>query len=77
MVRLRGRSERGTRLVDTTPHGHWKTSTFIAGLRQDDLIAPAVFDGAVNGDLFLAYIEQVLVPTSRLPSYLKPVQKRS
>jgi transposase len=63
MVRPRGRSERGTRLVDTTPHGHWKTSTFIAGLRQDGLIAPAVFDGAINGELFFAYVEQILVPT--------------
>jgi transposase len=62
MVRLRGRSERGTRLVDTTPQGHWKTSTFIAALTQDGLLAPGLFDGAINGDLFLAYVEQVLVP---------------
>ena len=48
---------------ETTPHGHWKTSTFIAGLREGGLVAPAVFDGAINGDLFLAYVEQVLVPT--------------
>jgi transposase len=65
LVRLYGRSARGTRLVDTSPHGHWKTSTFIAGLREDGLVAPAVFDGAINGELFLAYIEQVLVPTLR------------
>jgi len=63
MVRLRGRCERGTRLIDTTPHGHWKTSTFIAALREDGLVAPAVFDGAINADLFLCYVEQVLVPT--------------
>jgi transposase len=63
MVRLYGRSKRGTRLVDTSPHGHWKTSTFIAGLRADGVVAPAVFDGAINGDLFLDYVEQVLVPT--------------
>jgi len=63
MVRLYGRSKRGTRLVDTTPHGHWKTSTFIAGLRADGVVAPAVFDGAINGDLFLDYVEQVLIPT--------------
>ena len=63
MVRLRGRSKRGTRLIDTTPHGHWKTSTFIAGLREDGLVAPGVFDGPINGDLFLAYVEQILVPT--------------
>lgn len=63
MVRLYGRSKRGTRLIDTSPHGHWKTSTFIAGLRQDGMVAPAVFDGPINADLFLAYVEQVLVPT--------------
>ncbi len=65
LVRLYGRSLRGARLVDTSPHSHWKTSTFIAGLREDGLIAPAVFDGAINGELFLAYVEQVLVPTLR------------
>jgi transposase len=63
MVRLYGRSKRGTRLVDTSPHDHWKTSTFIAGIRADGVVAPAVFDGAINGDLFLSYVEQVLVPT--------------
>ncbi len=44
---------------------HWNTSTFIAGLRQDGLVAPCVFDGAINGEAFLAYVEQVLVPTLR------------
>jgi transposase len=63
MVRLYGWADVGRRLVDAVPHGHWKTSTFIAGLRQDGLIAPCVFNGAINGELFLAYIEQVLVPT--------------
>jgi len=65
MVRLYGRSERGRRLVDAVPHGHWNTSTFIAGLRHDGLVAPCVFDGAINGELFLAYLEQGLVPTLR------------
>ena len=63
MVRLRGRAKRGIRLIDTTPHGHWKTSTFIAALSEDGLIAPGVFDGPINGELFLAYVEQILVPT--------------
>jgi transposase len=63
MVRLYGWAERGDRLVDAVPHGHWSTSTFIAGLRQQGLVAPCVFNGAVNGELFLAYVEQVLVPT--------------
>ena len=63
MVRLYGWALVGHRLVDAVPHGPWKTSTFIAGLRQDRLVAPCVFNGAINGELFLAYVEQVLVPT--------------
>jgi transposase len=63
MTRLRGRSRKGTRLVAAAPHGHWRTSTFLAGLRHDRLVAPAVFDGAINGAAFLAYVEQVLAPT--------------
>jgi transposase len=63
MVRLRGRSRRGKRLVDKTPHGHWKTSTFIAALRHNRLTAPFTINGAVNGEVFLAYVRQVLVPT--------------
>jgi transposase len=65
MTRLRGRAPRGQRLLAAVPHGHWKTSTFIAGLRDDGLVAPAVFEGAINGGLFLAYVEQILVPTLR------------
>jgi transposase len=65
MVRLYGRAATGHRLVGAVPHGHWQTSTFIAGLRQDGLVAPCVFQGAINGTLFLAYVEQVLVPTLR------------
>lgn len=63
MTRLRGRSAKGTRLVAAAPHGHWRTSTFIAALRHDRLVAPAVFDGAINGIAFRAYVEQVLAPT--------------
>ena len=63
LVRLRGRSRRGRRLVDKTPHGHWKTSTFIAALRHNRLTAPFTIDGAVNGEVFLAYVRRVLVPT--------------
>ena len=62
MTRLYGRAPCGKRLVDAVPHGHWKTSTFIGALRCDGLVAPAVFNGAINGELFLAYVEQVLVP---------------
>jgi transposase len=63
MTRLYGRAPCGKRLADAVPHGHWKTSTFIGALRCDGLVAPAVFNGAINGELFLAYVEQVLVPT--------------
>jgi transposase len=65
MTRLRGWSTRGTRLIDKAPHGHWKTSTFIAALRHNRLTAPFTIDGAVNGEIFLTYIRQVLVPTLR------------
>ena len=65
MTRLYGRAPRGKRLVDAVPHGHWKTSTFIGALRCDAVTATGVFDGAINGELFLAYVEQVLVPTLR------------
>jgi transposase len=63
MVGLHGWAPRGERLIDKTAHGHWKTSTFLAGLRHDGVIAPGVFDGAINGASFLAWVEQVLVPT--------------
>jgi transposase len=65
MTRLYGRASRGKRLVSAMPHGHWKTSTFIGALRCDGLVAPSVFDGPINGELFLAYVQQVLVPTLR------------
>jgi len=65
MSRLYGWAEVGHRLVDAVPHGHGNTSTFIAGLRCDGLVAPCVFDGAINGEAFLAYVEQVLAPTLR------------
>src|SRR6476661_2693961 len=63
MARLRGRAPRGERLVGKIPHGHWKTTTFVAGLRSTALTAPCVIDGPMDGNPFLAYVEQVLVPT--------------
>ena len=63
MTRVRGRAPRGIRLVDHVPHGHWKTTTFLAGLRLKGLTAPLVVDGAINGEVFLAYMEQHLAPT--------------
>ena len=63
MVRLRGRAPRGARLVDYAPQGHWKTITFVGGLRQRAMTAPFVLEGAMNGLMFLAYVKQCLVPT--------------
>jgi transposase len=53
----------GKRLKANVPHGHWKTLTFLAALRHDGLTAPCVFDGPINGESFLRYVEQFLVPT--------------
>jgi transposase len=53
----------GKRVIDFVPHGHWKTTTFLAALRHDGLTAPLVVDGAINGELFVAYVQQQLVPT--------------
>ncbi len=63
MARRYGRAPRGERLVMPVPHGHWKTTTFVAALRVGGLTAPTVVDGAVNGELFEAYVRQQLVPT--------------
>ncbi len=63
MVRHYGRCPVGERLVAKVPHGHWKTMTFIAGLRIDGMTAPYVIDGSMDGPSFLAYVEQVLAPT--------------
>jgi transposase len=65
MARKYGRSPRGRRLVGTVPHGHWKTTTFVAALGSGAMTAPMVIDGAMTGDLFVAYVEQVLAPTLR------------
>ena len=63
MTRLRGRSLEGQRLIGKVPHGHRKTTTFVAALRNDRITAPLVIDGAMNGETFRAYIEQFLAPT--------------
>ncbi len=62
MARTRGRALRGERLRAAIPHGHWKTTTFVAGLRHTGMVAPMVLDGPINGIAFQAYIDQVLVP---------------
>ena len=63
MARLRGRCEIGRRLIDYVPHGHWKTTTFVAGLRNDSITAPLVIDRPMNGAIFTAWLEQSLAPT--------------
>lgn len=63
MTRLRGWAPRGRKLLAKVPQGQWRTLTFLAALRHDRIDAPCVIDGPINGELFLAYIEQVLVPT--------------
>ena len=63
MTRLYGRAPRGRRLFAKAPFGHWKTTTFVAALRRDGLGAPMVLDGPMTGQAFLAYVEQVLIPT--------------
>ena len=63
MARLRGRAPKGERLRASIPHGHWKTTTFIGGLRLTGMVAPMVLDGPINGVWFQAYVDQVLVPT--------------
>jgi transposase len=65
MARRYGRCPRGRRLVAAVPHGHWKTTTFVAGLRHDRVSAPCVIDGPMTGQLFRAYVEQLLAPELR------------
>src|SRR6266508_1310008 len=63
MVRLRGWAPQGIRLIGRTPLGEWKTITFVAALRHNKMTAPMVVAGAMTGEMFLAYVEQCLVPT--------------
>ena len=86
LTRLHGRCARGKRLIAKVPHGHRKTLTFVAGLRCDGIVAPCVLDGPIDGDSFLAWIEQFLAPTLRpgdivvmdnLSSHKKPAIRRA
>ena len=65
MTRLHGWGPRGERLVDAVPAGHGKTTTFVAGLRSDGVIARCVLDGPMTGEIFRAYVEQMLAPSLR------------
>lgn len=62
MTRRYGWSDRGTRCVSAVPHGHWKTTTFLAALRSSGLTAPLVLDGPMDGAAFLAYVRDFLCP---------------
>ena len=85
MTRQRGRCRRGKRLVAKVPQGRWRTLTFLAALRYNRIDAPCVIDGPINGLSFLAYVEQVLLPTlsvgdivimDNLGSHKRPVIRR-
>jgi transposase len=65
MTRLYGWGPVGRRVVDAVPHGHWKTTTFLCGLRLTGLVAPMVIDGALTGPHFDAYLRQILLPELR------------
>ena len=65
MARRCGRSRRGERCICAVPHGHWKTTTFVGGLRLSGMTAPMTIDGAMDGPAFLAWVAQMLVPTLR------------
>jgi hypothetical protein len=63
MARRYGRTPRGQKAHAAVPHGHWKTSTFVAGQRVDGIVAPFVFDQAMNGAIFRQYVGELLAPT--------------
>lgn len=65
MARRCGRCAKGERLRAAIPYGHWKTTTFLAGLCHDGVIAPLVLDGPIDGESFRAYVEQFLAPALR------------
>ncbi len=65
MTRSRGRIAKGQRLNVGIPHEHWKTTTFVAGLRLDGMVGPMVLDGPINREAFIAYVEQILGPDLR------------
>ena len=62
MTRLYGRAPIGERLVDRMPHGHWVNTTYVCGLKHDEIVAPHVFEGAMNKNRFLEYLKRHLLP---------------
>ena len=79
MVRLRGRCPRGQRLIAHVPHGHWKTITFVAGLRRRAVVAPLVLDGPMNATIFVTYLKECLAPNVALAlaSVLRAMELRN
>ena len=65
MARRYGRAPRGQRALDAVPHGRWRTTTVVAALRADGIVAPLVLEGAIDGPSFLAYVEQFVAPALR------------
>ena len=63
MIRRYGWGPKSSRVIDDAPHGHWKTTTFLAALRSTGFTAPLVVDGPINGNIFLAYVQQQLIQT--------------
>ena len=63
MIRRYGRAPTDTRCLDRVPHGHWHAATFLAALRHDQLTAPLLIDGPLDGEMFLAYVKECLGPT--------------
>ena len=63
LARLYGRGPRGERCVSAIPHGHWQSSTFLAALRQEQITAPFLIDGPVDAEVFLVYLQKVLLPS--------------
>lgn len=65
MARLRGWARRGMRCRASVPHGHWSTTTFVAGLTLSGMCAPMLLDGAMDGEAFKAWCEEMLAPVLR------------
>ena len=65
LTRRYGRAPRGQRCIASAPYGDWQTTTFIGGLRHNQLIAPMVADGPMDGEMFRAWVRQFLCPTLR------------
>ena len=78
MARRYGRAPRGERVVAAIPHGHWKTTTFIAALRHDRITAPCVFDGPINGatPLYLPPYSPDLNPIEQVFAKLKAILRK-